>query len=110
MMGFQLERVFGRILGLDFSQVNPGALTNGEPNGALGWPVMQPLSGACGVSGGNCIPSPTVLRHDDMPLRTASIPSLRPISPAFPASSLRRPIRFPSPARSPFATEPGCRE
>jgi hypothetical protein len=45
MMSYQLERAFGRILGLDYSQVNPGALTDGEFNGALGWPVMQPFEG-----------------------------------------------------------------
>ncbi len=50
MMSYELERAFGRILGLDYSQVNPGALTNGETNGTLGWPVMQPMSGVCGSS------------------------------------------------------------
>jgi hypothetical protein len=66
MMSYELERAFGRILGLDYSQVNPGALTNGETGGTLGWPVMQPLSGVCGASGGACIPDPTVLRYDDI--------------------------------------------
>jgi hypothetical protein len=66
MMSFQLERAFGRILGLDYAQVNPGALQNGESGGTEGWPVMQPLSGACDPSGGICIPDPTVLRFDDI--------------------------------------------
>ena len=66
MMSFELERAFGRILGLDASQVNPGAQQNGEPNGTLGWPVMQPGSGLCGPQGGACIPNPTVLRSDDI--------------------------------------------
>ena len=66
MMSFELERAFGRVLGLDFSQVNPGALAGGEPNGDLGWPVMQPLSGLCGPGGGACIPSPGQLRYDDI--------------------------------------------
>ncbi len=57
MMSFQLERAFGLILGLDFSQVNPNGLTSGDPNQGLGIPVMQPLSGACGASGGACIPA-----------------------------------------------------
>jgi len=78
MMSFQLERAFGRVLGLDFSQVNPGAATNGEPNGTLGWPVMQPFSGACGSSGGDCIPSPGVLRFDDI----AALNRLYPITSA----------------------------
>jgi hypothetical protein len=66
MMSFELERAFGRILGLDYAQVNPGALTNGETNGTLGWPVMQPVSGLCGPTGGACIPNPSVLRWDDI--------------------------------------------
>ena len=82
MMSFELERAFGRILGLDYSLVNPGALTNGEAGGAEGWPVMQPLSGACGASGGDCIPDPAVLRYDDIaalnriyPITTANLSS-----------------------------------
>jgi hypothetical protein len=68
MMQFQVQRAFGRILGLDFSQVNDGALAVGstQPNGALAWPMMLPLSGECGPAGGNCIPNPTVLRMDDV--------------------------------------------
>jgi hypothetical protein len=66
MMSFELERAFGRILGLDYSQVNPGAATNGEANGMLGWPVMQPVSGLCGSGGGACIPNPSDLRWDDI--------------------------------------------
>ena len=78
MMSFELERAFGRILGLDYAQVNPGAATNGEAGGTLGWPVMQPLSGACGASGGACIPNPTVLRYDDI----AALNRIYPITAA----------------------------
>ena len=66
MMKFQIERAFGRILGLDDSQVNPGALTGGEPGGTLGWPIMQPISGVCGATGGACIPNPGILSYDDI--------------------------------------------
>jgi hypothetical protein len=66
MMSYEIERAFGRVLGLDYSQVNPGAGENGETGGELGWPVMQPLSGICGGSGGECIPDPNVLRYDDI--------------------------------------------
>ncbi len=66
MMSFELERALGRILGLDYAQVNPGALKNGETDGMDGWPVMQPYSGLCGASGGNCIPNPNQLRWDDI--------------------------------------------
>jgi hypothetical protein len=78
MMSYELERAFGRILGLDYSQVNPGALTNGETGGTLGWPVMQPLSGVCGASGGDCIPGPNVLRYDDI----AALNRIYPITAA----------------------------
>jgi hypothetical protein len=70
MMNFEIERAFGRILGLDYSQVNHDALQNYVPGGMEGWPVMQPLSGTCnstgGAFGGSCIPNPTVLRYDDI--------------------------------------------
>ena len=78
MMSFELERAFGRVLGLDYAQVNPGATTNGEAGGTQGWPIMQPLSGACGASGGACIPNPTVLRYDDI----AALNRIYPITAA----------------------------
>jgi hypothetical protein len=77
MMSFELERAFGRVLGLDDSQVNPGATSNGEAGGTQGWPIMQPLSGACGASGGACIPDPTGLRYDDI----AALNRIYPINP-----------------------------
>jgi hypothetical protein len=66
MMSYELERAFGRVLNLDYSQVNPTALTAQLPGGVQGWPVMQPLSGVCTQSGGDCIPDPNVLRYDDV--------------------------------------------
>ena len=70
MMSYDLERAFGRILGLDYAQVNPGAATSGEANATEkeeGWPVMQPEPTAyCGPDGPACIPDPTVLRWDDI--------------------------------------------
>ena len=47
-MSFELERAFGRILGLDYTQVNTG--------GDAGQPVMQPFGASCGPAGG-CGPS-----------------------------------------------------
>jgi len=78
MMSFDLERAFGRVLGLDCAQVNPGAANNGETGGMQGWLVMEPLSGACGASGGACIPNPTVLRYDDI----AALNRIYPITAA----------------------------
>ena len=80
MMSYQLERAFGRILGLDFAQVNDGALTNqgAQPNGALAWPVMDVSSGDCGAAGGTCISNPGSLRLDDI----AALNRLYPVTPA----------------------------
>ena len=78
MMSFELERAFGHILNLDYAQVNPGALQNGEPGGTQGWPVMQPISGVCGSTGGLCIPLPSVLHSDDI----AALNRIYPITAA----------------------------
>jgi len=78
MMNFELERAFGRVLGLDYAQVNSGAATNGEAGGMQGWPIMEPLSGACGSSGGACIPNPTTVRFDDI----AAVNRIYPITAA----------------------------
>ena len=78
MMSFELERAFGHILNLDYGQVNPGTLQNGEPGGTQGWPVMQPISGVCGSTGGLCIPQPSVLHFDDI----AALNRIYPITAA----------------------------
>jgi hypothetical protein len=78
MMSFEIERAFGRILGLDYSQVNHYAPQMGMPGGTDGWPVMQPLSGFCKPSGGTCIPNPTILRFDDI----AALNRIYPITAA----------------------------
>jgi hypothetical protein len=88
MMSFELERAFGRILGLDYAQVNPGAQTNGETGGKLGWPVMQPISGLCGNTGGNCIPNPTVLRWDDIAALNRIYPITTGNLASFPAKQI----------------------
>ncbi len=88
MMEFQLERALGRILGLDYSQVNPGALRNGEPNGTEGWPVMQPMSGTCGPAGGTCIPDPGNLRYDDIAALNRIYPITEDNLAAFPGKVL----------------------
>lgn len=82
MMQYELERAFGRVLGLDYAQVNPGAQSNGEPGGMFGWPVMHPMSGACGAAGGICIPNPGQLRFDDI----AALNRMYPITAANAAS------------------------
>jgi hypothetical protein len=77
-MSFELARAFGRILGLDYSQVNPGAIQNDEPGGVAGWPIMQPLGASCGPSGGICLDNPAQPAFDDI----AALNRIYPITAA----------------------------
>jgi len=88
MMSYEVERAFGRILGLDYSQVNPGALENAEPNSTAGWPIMQPLSGFCGPSGGQCLPTPPKLAYDDIAALNRIYPITAANQAAFPLKQL----------------------
>ncbi|MDR3740790.1 MAG: IPT/TIG domain-containing protein, partial [Terracidiphilus sp.] len=88
MMSYEVERAFGRVLGLDYSQVNPGALESGIAGGTQGWPVMHPLSGVCGPTGGECIPNPTVLRYDDIAALNRMYPITAQNLASFPGKQL----------------------
>lgn len=88
MMQFELERAFGRVLGLDYAQVNPKALSNGESNGTLGWPIMQPMSGFCGAAGGICLPNPGELRFDDIAALNRIYPITASNVAAFPGKQI----------------------
>jgi hypothetical protein len=88
MMSYELERAFGRILGLDYAQVNPAALIDELPGGTAGWPVMQPLSGVCSEGGGECIPDPSVLRYDDIAALNRIYPITAANQASFPAKQL----------------------
>ena len=66
MMKYEIARAFGRILGLDYAQVNHGTSATGQPNAMFAWPIMDPLSGVCGPAGGVCIPDPDHLSYDDI--------------------------------------------
>lgn len=78
MLSFLLERAFGMVLGLGYSQVNPGALHSMDTNQRAGVPVMGPTPGACGPTGGTCIPQPDQLRLDDI----AELNRLYPVTAA----------------------------
>ena len=74
---YQLERAFGRVLGLGWSQTNDTMFTRATtptPNQAMHWPVMHPIDVVCGQYTYQCIPEPFTLRDDDV----ASISSLYP--------------------------------
>lgn len=89
MMSYQLERAFGRILGLDYSQVNDDALKNAsETNGPLGWPIMEPANYECGASGGSCIPDPTQIRYDDVAALSRMYPVTASNLASFPGKQL----------------------
>lgn len=78
-MQYKLERVFGRVLGLAWSQTNDNVFT-GTPQPtyqqALHWPVMHPLEIICGPYSYQCMPNPFQLRPDDV----ASMVALYPIA------------------------------
>jgi hypothetical protein len=76
-MQYKLMRAFGRVLGLAWSQTNDNVFT-GSPvptsNQAMHWPIMHPIDIICGYYSYQCMPSPFVLRPDDI----ASMVSLYP--------------------------------
>ena len=84
-MQYQLERAFGRLLGVGWSQLNDNVFT-GTPQPtfaqALHWPIMHPIDVICGPYSYQCLPQPFTLRDDDI----ASISTLYPVqSNAVPA-------------------------
>jgi len=83
MMQFNLVRAFGRVLGLDYAQIYPNALTDNVTGESQAWPIMQPLDGVCATSGGSCIPLDGQLHSDDVaalnriyPVTSANLSSL----------------------------------
>jgi hypothetical protein len=76
---YQLERAFGRVLGLGWSQTNDNVFT-GNPqataNQGLHWPIMHPIDIVCGAYTYLCLQQPFTLRDDDV----ASISSLYPMT------------------------------
>jgi hypothetical protein len=71
-MRYQLERAFGRVLGVGWSQTNDNVFT-GTPqptaNQALHWPIMHPIDTY------QCLPQPFTLRDDDVAAISALYPS-----------------------------------
>lgn len=76
-MQYQLERAFGRVLGVGWSQTNDNVFTQvPQPTTAQAqhWPIMHPIDIVCGSYTYQCIPQPFTLRDDDV----ASISTLYP--------------------------------
>jgi len=78
-MQYQLQRAFGRVLGLGWSQTNDNVFT-GTPqptfNQAMHWPILHPIDIICGLYTYQCLPQPFTLRDDDV----SSISGLYPMT------------------------------
>ena len=68
-MQYQLERAFGRVLGVGWSQLNDNVFM-GTPQPtyeqAQHWPIMHPIDIICGPYTYQCLPDPFTLRDDDV--------------------------------------------
>jgi hypothetical protein len=65
---YQLTRVFGRVLGLAWSQLNDNVFTGGGVTAAeiALWPLMHPIDVICGPYTYQCMQNPFTLRPDDI--------------------------------------------
>ena len=77
-MQYQLERAFGRILGVGWSQTNDNVFTRTpQPTTvqAQHWPIMHPIDILCGAYTYQCLPLPFTLRDDDVSAITMLYPN-----------------------------------
>jgi hypothetical protein len=68
-MQYELTRVFGRVLGLAWSQLNDNVFTYASPVTAAEmalWPLMHPIDLICGNYSYQCMQNPFTLRPDDI--------------------------------------------
>ena len=68
-MQYQLTRVFGRVLGLAWSQLNDNVFTGASPVTAAQmalWPLMHPIDLICGNYSYQCMQNAFTLRPDDI--------------------------------------------
>lgn len=66
---YQLQRAFGRVFGLGWSQTNDNVFTHTPtPTYAQAqhWPIMHPIDIVCGAYTYQCLPQPFTLRDDDV--------------------------------------------
>ncbi len=79
LMQYQMVRAFGRLLGLDWSQINDSMFPDQTTSeGRTGWPVMHPVEWFCNGGNYSCMPSPMTLRLDDI----AGLNRLYPVTSA----------------------------
>ncbi len=73
-MRYQLERAFGRVFGVGWSQNNDNVFTRSPAPSliqAQHWPIMHPIDIVCGLYTYQCLPNPFTLRDDDIASITA---------------------------------------
>lgn len=66
---YQLMRIFGRVIGLGWSQLNDNVFTGTPAPSYLEqahWPIMHPIDVICGQYSYQCLPQPFTLREDDV--------------------------------------------
>ena len=86
-MQYQLERAFGRVLGLGWSQTNDNVFTRTpQPTNkqALHWPILHPIDIVCGAYTYQCQPEPFTLRDDDVAAISSLYPYVTNYSPSVP--------------------------
>lgn len=81
---YHLERVFGRVLGLAWSQTNDNVFT-GTPVPSYAqeqhWPILHPIDINCGPYEYQCLPQPFQLRDDDIAGLVAVYPNGQWVTP-----------------------------
>ncbi len=78
-MQYQLTRVFGRVLGVAWSQLSDNVFTYASPVTAAemaAWPLMHPMDVVCGAYTYQCMQNPFTLRMDDVAALSALYPVL----------------------------------
>ena len=86
-MQYQLQRAFGRVLGLGWSQTNDNVFTRTTTptsNQAMHWPIMHPIDIVCGAYTYQCLPQAFTLRDDDVASITSLYPNLTYYNPSLP--------------------------
>ncbi len=84
---YQLERAFGRVLGLGWSQTNDNVFTRNPrptPDQALHWPILHPIDIVCGAYTYLCLPQPFTLRDDDVAAISGLYSYVTSITPTIP--------------------------
>lgn len=80
-MQYQLERAFGRVIGISWSQLNDNIFTGATPptaNEINYWPIMHPIDVLCGPYSYQCMSNPFTLRMDDL----SSLSLVYPVTPS----------------------------